>query len=93
MLYNLNISHIEVRSEEDEEVLPYTHLKQIECIKCFNSNSNSNKGFNSSSQGSYILKQLHNLMLPAVAYLCDKNVLLTDKPDSLSSFILDDAQW
>ena len=80
VLYNLNISHIEVRSEEDKEVSPYTRF-------------NSNKSSNSNTQGAYIIKQLHSLMSPSIMYLCDKQVLLTDKSDSLSSFILDDAEW
>ena len=33
-MYNLRIAHIEVRTEDDEDVAPYVHDRQIEVVKC-----------------------------------------------------------
>ena len=34
VINNLRIEHIEVRSEDDPDIAPYVHEKQIEFIKC-----------------------------------------------------------
>jgi len=36
VIYNLNIARVEIRSESDLDIAQYTHLKQVELIKCSN---------------------------------------------------------
>lgn len=35
-MFNLHIAHIEVRTEDDEDVAPYVHDRHIEVLKCAN---------------------------------------------------------
>lgn len=34
MINNLLISHIEIRAEDDPEIVPFTHLRQIDVVVC-----------------------------------------------------------
>ena len=101
VLYNLNIARIEIRSEEDKDVVPYTHLKQIETIQC---NDRKHRGgyhrkecmeddkLSDTSRNVTIIRYLYTLMTPAVEFLQSHSLLIADKPELLTLFMLKDVE-
>lgn len=85
---NLLISHIEVRSEDDLDVLPFTNQKSVDIIRCGSSGNGSNRG----SGGMTDTKQLMiNLLKPGVE-LCDRyQIMSCANPQYLNAFVLDEA--
>lgn len=56
MINNLLISHIEIRAEDDPEIVPYTHLRQIDIVVCMQGAYN---GIKAVREHLNVLMQLH----------------------------------
>jgi ERCC4-related helicase len=77
VITNLNISHIELRTEDDPEVVPYTHERQIDVIPCehgsFHGQQALRKLVNSLLQ--VPVQKLHNHSLMSCGVASEVNVL------------------
>ena len=75
MISNLLISHIELRSEDDPELQPYTHQRQIDIVVC--------------EQGAYngiqaVRKLLNDLMEVHVNKLIEFGILQCESVNQLN---------
>lgn len=86
VIYNLKIAAIEVRAEDDEDVAQYTNLKQIEIIKCKKSVAGSSSDF------ARVRGMFENVLRPLVEHLCSHGCLYSDRIDSLTEFVVREAE-
>ena len=82
VIRNLQIAHIELRAEDDPEVLPYTHQRQIDVVVC--------------DQGAYcgvqaVRKYLNALMQIPLELLSAHNILPLDNAEALTVLHIADA--
>jgi ERCC4-related helicase len=88
---NLHISHIEVRSEDDLDIAPYTNDKLVETIKCnqFAGASGSGTGSNTSVD----MKQLLTSIFRPIVGICNQHQILTcANPAYLNGMIVQEAE-
>lgn len=76
------ISHIEVRSEQDADLLPFVHEKQIETIRC-------PPGLTDGVPA--IKNKLTDLMKPLLQRLNDWQLLYCNNPNNINSLLLNEA--
>ena len=79
---NLHISHIEIRTEDDPEVAPYRHERQIESVTCCYGKFH----------GVTALKGLVNdLMVEPLARLHSHGLIACDQPKLLNTVLVNEA--
>jgi Fanconi anemia group M protein len=81
LIFNLHIEHIELRTEDDPEILKHTHHKQLEFV--------CTKGFGSFDDR--ILSSLLSLMTEPAQYLHNYGMLVSMELTTLAPFILDEV--
>jgi len=79
---NLNISNLEIRSEDDPELKNYTHHKEVEYITC-------EEGVASVEE--LVKKELSGIMRDVTNKLSAANILLNKNTDSVSKMIIEEA--
>lgn len=84
MVHYLRISAIECRTEDDEDVAPYTNAKQIEIVHCKAKGGVSDIGL--------IKNHINALLQPVVRQLCQYNIFCSDDVESITSFVLREAE-
>ena len=88
------ISHVEVRSEDDEDIAQYTNHKELEIIKCGSGGSVMNSSHGSrSNQGSEqeIRNLFGNIMKTGIAALGSVQLLTCENPNYLNSLALEEC--
>lgn len=82
VIRNLFISHVEIRTEDDPEIVPYIHQRQIEHIVC-------PRGV---VQGvAEVRKQLNSLIQFPLQCLVQCNIISADNPNALNYLVIEDA--
>ena len=79
---NLHITKIEVRSEEDEDVIDYINLKQVEIIKCKIGAMNARNS---------LRDQLLDFARPSLIELFSANLVYNADPIHMNTMVLDEA--
>jgi len=83
VINNLLIAHIELRCEDDPELQPYTHQRQIDIVVC--------------EQGAYngiqaVRKLLNDLMAVHLRKLQEFGILQCDNPSELNFLLIQEAE-
>jgi ERCC4-related helicase len=80
---NLKISAIEIRTEDDPDVIPYVHRKHIEIVKC----DETIVPFQQQ-----IKEEIHSLMTRPLDDLKSHNLVLCDRPQNLNRYVLPEIE-
>lgn len=82
VLYNLNIEHIEVRTEDDEEIVEHTHLKHVEFI-------DTKTPLLSIEERA--IRAMHAIMASSATTLCSLGVLISDDCSGITNHVIEEA--
>jgi ERCC4-related helicase len=85
VINNLLISHTEIRTEDDPDVAPYVYDKEIEVIAC------SADGNILSPEG-MVLEHIEQLMLPPLRMLFSYELIQSDSPANMNSFVVKELE-
>ncbi len=84
VVYNLRIANVEVRTEDDPEIAPYRHDREIETVKVAEGGVASIKDA--------VKQELVELMRPVSRRLYDNRILSVDNPKNLNVFAIEEAE-
>ncbi len=82
VIYNLRIAHIEIRAEDDPEVAPYRHERQIETILCPQGTFHGVAG---------LKKQVNDLLTAPMQRLHEHGIIACSQAHLLNVFMLNEA--
>lgn len=86
VIYNLKIASVEVRGEDDEDVVEYTNLKQIEIVKCKPSATGSSNDF------AHVKALFHDVLRPLVSHLYKHRCFLSDSVEHLTELVVREGE-
>eukprot|EP01040_Poterioochromonas_malhamensis_P012069 gene12069-13191_t len=83
VVQNLRISHIEIRTEDDPDVTPYVHEKQIEIIKC-------DEAIIPFPQ--QIKEEINNLLSKPLRDFSSNKLIFSTQPSNFNRFVLNQVE-
>ncbi len=79
----MRISHIEIRTEDDPDVTPYVHEKQIEIIKC-------DEAIIPFPQ--QIKEEINNLLSKPLRDFSSNKLIFSTQPSNFNRFVLNQVE-
>lgn len=100
---NLKINHIEIRTEDDPEILPYIHKKEIEIVKCDDNDDDGEDGERGGGGGGrgkvgeksflqQVKDEIHRCMMKPLEELQSHNLTCSTIPQNMNRFVLSEIE-
>lgn len=83
VIQNLNIEHIELRTEDDPEILAHTHYKQIEFI--------NTQASAFASVEERLVHEMTGLMKKSVEYLYENGIFASNETSTIGSLVINES--
>jgi ERCC4-related helicase len=85
VITDLHIAHIEVRTEDDPSLAPYTHNKPVSFMHC-------PTPANSNNINAMLKAEIHQVMQPYVNKLYEHSILLNQEAEGVSKLVMDEVE-